>query len=171
MGEEARKGPLWNSARSACWHPAPVPLPRTAAVSSLGWSLRDWGISSKWTEQSVWEDCVPTWVWVPQRWRSSSRPSRGGGRKPDSRHPQYLNCHLLLDGVWGAWGDRGNHRSAFINQPTPSFLNRNSSQGLWETGKDPVVHKRRKRMEATLEKQSESSPDTKNTLRSSPREV
>lgn len=50
------------------------------------------------------------------------------------------------DSFWeGAWSNRGNHGSGFINQRSLSFLNMNFSQGFWDPCREPDVQKRRNR--------------------------
>ena len=102
-----------------------------------------------------------------------SSPSWGGGRKPDNQDPQNLNRHLLLE---RSPKPQRNPGSAFINQPSYSFLNTNCSQDFWETYKDPALQKRRNRTEANTEKQAEGNlkkreTDTQRTLMNSLREA
>lgn len=149
---------LWDSAESVWSHPlSNHPAPHGNSVFPWGEDLRK---VPKGIQQSAWEDFVC--------------PHKSGYPRADSLHvgPAEVEVRSLTVNtprIWiaisfcrGAQSHRGNHRSAYINQPGYAFLNMNCSQGFWETCKDPALQKTRNRMEAKTEKQTEGDLEKRN---------
>lgn len=128
---------LWNSAGSAWYNPfSDHPAPCGSSAFPLDEEPRH---APKGIMRSAWEEFVsPHESWYPKDGSLHFSPAEVGNLT--------INIPRIRIAVslWkGAWSNRGNHRSGFINQHSLSFLNMNFSQGFWETCREPDVPKRR----------------------------